>query len=571
METMRSFVAALCGVKPVEAERLSIGEPFHIIPDPAAGSGELARVRVSRPPTDPTISYAYQYPDMRTDFYEFYFADLLSGTTFANLRVWAQSVMFRWPHQVPRPLGALWATLWLVVVALAAYIGTELDGQVWSRLTSFLTSGLRTGAPGPTPTQLLLLILVCAALGWRLWQAARTHVDGNATHPSEIRTLAVNLSYAAALLLPLILGCFAYNVFPWRELAWSSVNCIDDGFWRSAWCVTVSFINQAWIKLLVGACVWWAATHFGVAYFGDVARYLHMSPDAVASRAAVRERGLKLFTDLSEKRAIVDGSATESPEYVRIVVVAHSLGSVIAYDVLRLLWGRDNANANKALPAAALTSMKAMVALAQANAGKDRAAPTDRGKLIELQRAVSANLAGEPHGWRFSDFISLGSPLALGDFLLARDWPRFKQSVAERSLPICPPLLEKSNNSFLYSGGTVPGEAPHHAAMFSAVRWTAIFDPYFYPMNGDFIGGPVTPLYGWGATEVAARITRNRMFLPRLFTHTDYWDDRVTAALQDACNLPDDIKQAGAEKQAVLGLLRRLIWPEKVSMPVLSP
>ena len=65
----------------------------------------------------------------------------------------------------------------------------------------------------------------------------------------------------------------------------------------------------------------------GTSTFGRVVRYTRADPDNIAARAAVRDRGLKLL------RALHKGS-----HYKRIVIVAHSLGTMLAHDLLSYFW-----------------------------------------------------------------------------------------------------------------------------------------------------------------------------------------------------------------------------------------
>lgn len=566
MATLRDFVAAMCNVSAVTAQRTK--EPFHIIPDTASGMSDLARIRISNPPRG--------NKDLRTDFYEFYYADLLGGTTLSHLQSWAQGLMFRWPHQVPRGLAGLWITLWAVALFVAWWIGQEFDGDVVKRFTDLVTSGLKAQAAQPTLLQTLILMFCMSALAYRLLLMAIAHVESRETAPNSTRTHLPFWSYALSVVLPLGLFWALWNVLPWEKLSWTPSPACGQSTLPYI-CLAADLMSQVWIKLLVAAAVWWSITRFGVAYFGDVARYLRMSPDAIQSREAIRARGVALLTALQSKRSVRDGKPSESPEYDRIVVVAHSLGSVIAYDVLRILWARDNANSNTALPPVAVEAMKEIVNLQGEELGRSalgqKRTDFQTGHFIELQQKVSRSLRDEPAGWRISDFITLGSPLARADFLLARDWPRFAQAVGERSFPICPPFLEKASDtdrgSFLYTGGSIPGCVPHHAAMFSAIRWTAIFDPYRYPMNGDFIGGPVAPLFGAGITDVAVRISRRRWWLPELFTHTEYWNPDVKASVANPDTLPPDLSKGDSsgdtglhsKEQETLVLLRNLIWP----------
>jgi hypothetical protein len=68
---------------------------------------------------------------------------------------------------------------------------------------------------------------------------------------------------------------------------------------------------------------------FGLKYVGDAARYLSPFPENVGIRHAIRSTGLPLLRGLHRDPL---------RRYDRIIVVGHSLGSVIAYDVLTYLW-----------------------------------------------------------------------------------------------------------------------------------------------------------------------------------------------------------------------------------------
>ena len=69
-----------------------------------------------------------------------------------------------------------------------------------------------------------------------------------------------------------------------------------------------------------------------VASFGRVVRYTRALPDNIASRKAIRERGLKLLDDLHRA------------EYDRIIVVGHSLGALLAYDLVSYYWATHAAS-----------------------------------------------------------------------------------------------------------------------------------------------------------------------------------------------------------------------------------
>ncbi|TKD15885.1 MAG: hypothetical protein E5W98_33410, partial [Mesorhizobium sp.] len=78
---------------------------------------------------------------------------------------------------------------------------------------------------------------------------------------------------------------------------------------------------------ILASFVIWLVDRFGLPYFGDVAAYVRAEAATVEKRALVRDRGLTLL-----RRLMMDDA------YDRIVLVSHSLGSIIAYDLLQILW-----------------------------------------------------------------------------------------------------------------------------------------------------------------------------------------------------------------------------------------
>ena len=59
----------------------------------------------------------------------------------------------------------------------------------------------------------------------------------------------------------------------------------------------------------------------------------------------------------------------------------------------------------------------------------------------------------------------------------------------------------------------------HHAALFAATRWTNLYFPASWLLRGDFVGGPVAPLFGHGVRDVPVRTAARRGWL----AHTRYW------------------------------------------------
>lgn len=66
---------------------------------------------------------------------------------------------------------------------------------------------------------------------------------------------------------------------------------------------------------------------------GDAVKYLTPSPQNIDSRYKIRQKGVNLLKKLHEKKDR-DGNLI----YSRIVIVGHSLGSVVGYDLITNLW-----------------------------------------------------------------------------------------------------------------------------------------------------------------------------------------------------------------------------------------
>ena len=80
---------------------------------------------------------------------------------------------------------------------------------------------------------------------------------------------------------------------------------------------------KEWQLGIVIAALSWVATSFIVPYFGRVVRYTRAKPGITYPAAVIGgERGLALPSELHDK------------EYVRIIVVGHSLAPLLAYDLI---------------------------------------------------------------------------------------------------------------------------------------------------------------------------------------------------------------------------------------------
>ncbi|WP_292523396.1 hypothetical protein [Mesorhizobium sp.] len=276
---------------------------------------------------------------------------------------------------------------------------------------------------------------------------------------------------------------------------------------------------------ILASFVVWSVDRFGLPYFGDVAAYVRAEAATVEKRALVRDRGLTLL-----RRLMMDDG------YDRIVLVSHSLGSIIAYDLLQILWA--DFRPRKLEAARDKARLKAIRAIDKATLKSDDSAWPDklddfagfRRAQWELYRQLRASDADHPLPWKISDFVTLGSPLTHSEFLVTHNLAEFRRGIAERLFSACPPIADTAaGGTVLYQEGRgrsgKPQRAVHHGAVFAATRWTNIFDRGNGWLTGDPISGPMAENFGPGVENIQVEL---RGSLGRVFTHRLYWSLKAT-------------------------------------------
>ncbi|MFG1289857.1 hypothetical protein, partial [Xanthobacter versatilis] len=245
---------------------------------------------------------------------------------------------------------------------------------------------------------------------------------------------------------------------------------------------------------------------------GDAARYLSPDPENVDARQKILRSGVQVLERLGTAK-----------EYDRIVVVGHSLGSVIGLDILHHAFGRVAREPWEAAHAVGSPAAEALSSVEKA-AGRllgETVKLGDRAAFRTAQRAYATVLrTGWAEGttpWLVTDFVTLGSPLSKADILIAADAQELAQFKARRQIPTCPPKLETQKPpKFSYRTGS--GVAiPHHGAVCASTVWTNIYYPNCFTVCGDVISGPVAPLFGPGVVDLELPVAGFR------FTHNAYW------------------------------------------------
>lgn len=285
--------------------------------------------------------------------------------------------------------------------------------------------------------------------------------------------------------------------------------------------LTTSLVVTALASFII-----WAVDQFALPYFGDVAAYVRAEAATIEKRALIRDRGLTLLKTL-----------TKDDSYDRIVLVSHSLGSIIAYDLLQILWAEFRPRKLEAVRDKA--KLEAVEAVDNVTLGSDGStwpavvndfAGFRRGQWA-LYQQLRAKDADHPLPWKISDFVTLGSPLSHSEFLVTYNLAEFRRGLAERLFSACPPIADggKAGGTVLYQEGhSAAGKAQravHHGAVFAATRWTNVFDRGNGWATGDPISGPMTENFGPGVENIQVELHGS---LGRVFTHTLYWSSTAT-------------------------------------------
>ena len=314
--------------------------------------------------------------------------------------------------------------------------------------------------------------------------------------------------------------------------------------------------NRGWIywslseRFSALIAVWIIVTYIAVyalflqPYLGDAARYFRNSPGNVAVRRQIRKEAVEMLEGLHV-----------SGRYDRIIVVAHSLGTVVAYDMLRAYFSRV---CNDLPPPSLLGTVANDIDKTTIVEGNEAQAAEMRARSRELVSNIAAfrsssdaEGAPEPKKWLVTDFVSLGSALVHAKYLMCKGETTqalehdFKRRIEEREFPICPPTRLSPDGLLFFKNNTTGQSEFHHGALFGLTRWTNLYFPLKQLFWGDAIGGPLSPMFGSHIRDIP--VSTEPSGAAAFFTHTAYWDINRTdkrkaqhiLALQASINLQD--------------------------------
>jgi hypothetical protein len=335
--------------------------------------------------------------------------------------------------------------------------------------------------------------------------------------------------------LPPLAGWLPQQGKVFTEPQWTISWLSPDAFpWSmtSPWCVAAACVILATYVVISVA--------FLQPYLGDAARYFRNAPSNVAVRREIRREAVSMLERLHT-----------SGRYDRIVVVAHSLGTVIAYDMLRAFFSRIAPS----LPTTGneldkeIKTIEDKIVQFQRDWDEFKARKHEKPSPEELRR-LGRNIVGkfsaisdidtEQQAWLVTDFVTLGSPLAHARYLMCEGGTvdaltkDFQRRTDEGELPVCPPTKldkegrplppNKEDGPLTYARDDDPEKARrfHNNALFGLTRWTNLYFRVSELFRGDAIGGPLEEIFGGGIIDVAlpGHTPQDR----GVTAHIRYWD-----------------------------------------------
>lgn len=485
------------------------------------------------------------------DFHELYWAHQLSETRAVAVLLWLLELGRRGPHFKTGMNGLWWcgavflsllllstsllvlqAVIWasgiaanpydiLIVLALMLFVAVLASLVAAAFYRYFILATFLSGL-------LVIMILVAKFTGGSL--------NGD-SHPALVlwtnALFAPALAFVAASIFmkswgwvvlavtyALSLGFFAiYLYIVHHALSWSVVvAAVQDH--QAPWGLTSQWSDvAAWTIILFYLA---ANAAFLQPYLGDAARYFRNSPANVAARRAIRRDAVDTLDQLHRCR-----------DYDRIIVVAHSLGTAVAYDMLRAYYSRICSQIPTRFldPEFSLVDRDALDCAALRKAGRALIA-----KLASRSALLQDHVREGPYrpaesedvdAWLVTDFITLGSPLTHAKYLMTNESDgrklekSFADAVREREFPTSPPQLLDGDGRIAFTGPDSGSPRFHHGGMFAMTRWTNLYFPVTNIFWGDAIGGPVEGVFG--GCMIDRKVCTKQSGGVAFFSHVAYW------------------------------------------------
>jgi len=532
-----------------------------------------------------TTNEVRETSDQRSvDFHELYWAHLMSETRAVAVLLWLMELVRKGPHLNPGMAalwwsGAVFMCLLFASVTLLVLRGIELFAQL-----------------GGEPQIVLLapLIVLCGVAGYSALFAGLVRAFKLAVPLAVIAAVLALVTYLGINCISLAQFTNAFSA-PVASVLVAGVVMGTRGLrvafllylfsltiWIGYWFCLDGFTFQLSDKWGPGFLPWGLTENWSIviacmtivlylalnalflqSYLGDAARYFRNSPGNVMVRRQTRKLAVDTLTALHE-----------SGLYDRIVVVAHSQGTVVAYDMLRAYFSQISND----LPEPALLG-PAVAAVDSAAVDPFKTIPdAQKSELRRNARAIVAKIAeiagtammqarakeslsmpsapASPKSWLVTDFVTLGSPLTHAHYLMCQGNTYeklkldFERRVDEREFPTAPPRRLDQDGLLTFFNPRSKRREFHHGALFGLTRWTNLYFPRHQLFWGDAVGGAVASVFGGLIDD--NKVSTSAPPRDSLFTHNTYWDTKRTGgraaphivALRAAIDLADRDKPA---------------------------
>ena len=433
------------------------------------------------------------------DFHEVYWAPLMDEARFVAVPLWLFELVQKGPDKMLAGLKGLW---WVIGLLLAFWIFCTVLIAM-TAINSWLGVGERSG-------------IWDTVIPWGLAAVACGGLMGR-------RGLGLLVLLFMAPVLASVLASVLAHLAP----------TFFAGLLSGSW-VPMGLGSQSSLGVAVSAIAAFFVLNFVVllSVVGDAARYFRKAPSNVAVRMAVRALGVGPLSRLHASKLGGDF------KYDRIVVVSHSLGTVVAYDMLRAYWSLVAKSLGDPLKLKGGKAQNARFAVTENERPAWRTACRELIRELErrpMKAREPISATAPARRWIVTDFVTLGSPLSQAEFLLAEGktasalTASFQKKKRERELPTSPAQKLDHDGSLAYSLG-LAGSLFHHAALFGLTRWSNLYFPLHALAWGDFVAGPVSrtragaELFGGGVEDLSVYGAP----LGNWMAHTHYWSHTET-------------------------------------------
>jgi len=318
-------------------------------------------------------------------------------------------------------------------------------------------------------------------------------------------------------------------------------------------------------------------------FLADAARYFEPQPNNVKNRDEIRQLGVSILESIS-----LDDS------YDRIIIVSHSLGSAVGYDILRLYWAKHGGryhldNADRDFLIEYQENMESVLYCKKEDnknndlVGKEVCEDSEDKRCLKYQK-IQNNLFNDLSTfegksavdklelrWKISDFITTGSPLSKMKIFYSNgkdtdEWVhRF-----ERTIVTNPPTLDLETDGFYFTKDEDDGPSKgshrfHHGSLFAFTRWTNIFH------RTDLIGGNISQVIGKGTLNINLEIPKvgNPFNLLGWFhnrsplMHSHYWSNishrnKLKGEPSDKQIMENELDKTKFEKDLAFGAIEKI-------------